>query len=317
MKQLLIGLTLCSATFMALAGEKVNETLDADSDGYVKIEHVNGKAEIRGWDKNQVKVIGELGERTEEFKFKKRGDEIIIKVEVEGRRGNWGNWGSEDGDDLQIYVPQNSRIKYTATNAQVEVSSVAGGSDIETVNGDIDAQDLAGRVQIEAVNGDIEANGLQGNVSLATVNGDISDRNSKAKDVMYESVNGDIEVNSDSTEFNAETVNGDMLLKLQTIEEMTVSTVNGSIKATMELAKNGDVRANSVGGSIDLTFQDDVSARFDIQGHAGGRITNNITNDKVQKAKYGPSRWLEFSVNGGDGKVDVSTVSGRIKLNNR
>ena len=316
MKQLLMGIGLCSAAMMAFAGEKVDKTIDADSDGYVKIEHVNGKAVIKGWNKSQVKVVGELGDRTEEFKFRRRGDEVIIKVEVENGGRKWGSWSSSDGDDLEIFVPKNSRVKYEAINATVSVSDILGGSDIETVNGDIDVDDLSGRIQVEAVNGDIDATGLQGDVTLATVNGDISDRNSTARGVMYESVNGDIEVSSNSPEFNAETVNGDMELKLETIEEMTVSTVNGSINATMELAKNGDVRANSVGGSIELNFQKNVSARFDIQGHAGGRITNNITDDKVKKAKYGPSRWLEFSVNGGDAKVDVSTVSGRIKLNN-
>jgi len=60
-----------------------------------------------------------------------------------------------------------------------------------------------------------------------------------------------------------------------------------------------------------------VSARFDLQGHAGGRIVNKISDAKEQRAKYGPRRWLEFSHNGGNGRVDVSTVSGRIKVDTK
>ena len=317
MKHLLIGLSLCSASMLAIAGERVDKTIDADSDGYVKIEHVNGRAKIKGWDRSEVKVVGELGDRTEEFIFRRKGDEVIIEVEVEGHRGGWGKWKNEDGDDLEIYVPVDSRVKYTSTNAEVEISNVKGGADVETVNGDIDAEDLAGRIRIEAVNGDIDGQKLLGNVNLTTVNGDITDISKSSSDAMYNSVNGDIKVSSLSTEFNAETVNGDMQLTLGDIEELSLSTVNGSIEASMNLLANGDVRANSVGGSIELNFQSDVSARFDIQGHAGGRISNNLSDDRVQKAKYGPSRWLEFSINGGDARVDVSTVSGRVRLNKR
>ena len=317
MKYLLMGLSLCSATVLAFAGQQVDETVKADSDGYVKIEHVNGKASIKGWNRDEVKVVGELSDRTDDFIFERRGNEVIIEVEVKRNRGGWNNWKDGEGDKLEIFVPKNSRVKYTATNADVDISEVLGGSDIETINGDIDADDLAGRIRMESVNGDIEGDSLLGNVNLTTVNGDIRDVSKSEKDAMYNSVNGDIEVNSRSTEFNAETVNGDMQLTLGDIEELSISTVNGSIEASMNLLKNGDVRANSVGGSIDLKFQSDVSARFDIQGHAGGRISNNLSDHEVQKAKYGPSRWLEFSLNGGDARVDVSTVSGRVRLNKR
>jgi hypothetical protein len=61
-------------------------------------------------------------------------------------------------------------------------------------------------------------------------------------------------------------------------------------------------------------LQSEVSARFDIEGHAGGGISNDLSADKMQKAKYGPNRWLKFSLNGGSAKVNVSTVSGRVGL---
>ncbi|MDP5130705.1 MAG: hypothetical protein NWQ54_07460, partial [Paraglaciecola sp.] len=93
-----------------------------------------------------------------------------------------------------------------------------------------------------------------------------------------------------------------------------LETVNGSLEANMQLQKNGEVNASSVGGSIDLNFQQEVSARFDIQAHAGGNIDNRLSEHKVQKDKYGPSRWLTFSLNGGNAKVNVSTVSGRVKI---
>lgn len=310
----LVTMTLCG---MAYAGERVDQTLEAASDGYVEIEHVNGFASVKGWSRNEVRVTGELGDRTEEFVFERDGNEVVIHVEVEKNRRGWNNWDGGDGDKLEIFVPENSRVSYTSTNAKVEVNEIFGGADITTVNGEIDAKELSGRVRLEAVNGDIEAKDLKGDIKIETVNGDIRDRSEYAKEAQYDSVNGDIEVTTNSSEIKAETVNGDIELNLSKVDQLSLSTVNGSIDARMELARQGDVRASSVGGSIDLRFQPDVSARFDIEGHAGGRISNNLTNDKVQKAKYGPSRWLEFSMNGGEAKVDVSTVSGRVRLDKR
>lgn len=317
MKHLLIGITLLGTSLLACAGQKVDQTIEARSDGFVKIEHLGGKAKITGWKRDEVKVVGELGDRTEEFIFKRRGDEVIIKVETARHRNDWKSWSSEDGDDLEIFIPQNSAVKYESTNARVMLSEIFGGADIETINGDIEATLLSGRIKLEAVNGDIESKNLTGTVQIETVNGDISDRSEGVTRGQYETVNGDIKVFSHATRLEFETVNGDIDLSLNDIDDLDLTTVNGSIDARMRLNKGANVQASSVGGSIALYFEEGVSARFDIEAHAGGRISNDLTNDKPSKAKYGPRRWLEFSVNGGDAKVDISTVSGRIRLDKR
>ncbi|GAA0859876.1 DUF4097 family beta strand repeat-containing protein [Aliiglaciecola litoralis] len=316
MKHLWLSIALCLFSAIAMAGEKVDQTIKADKNGYVQIEHMNGHASIKGWANNEVRVVGKLGDRTDKFIFERDGNEVLIKVKVKGNRGSW-SWDSDDGDELEIFVPYDSKINYSSTNANVEVTDIRGSSDIDTVNGNIEVVDLSGRLRIEAVNGDISARGLVGDIKIETVNGDIRDRDSKATEAVYESVNGDINVNVGSVEVKAETVNGDIELDLGKIEQLSLSTVNGSIEAKLELAKQGEVRASSVGGDVTLSFQSDVSARFDLQGHAGGRIVNKLTKDKEQKAKYGPSRWLEFSHNGGNGRVKVSTVSGRIKIDKK
>lgn len=318
MKTVMIGTSLCLVSLMASAGERVDKTIEAAKSGDVEIEHVNGYAKITGWDRDEVRVVGELGDRTREFIFEREGNDVLIKVKVKGSRGGWGNWDSDDGDELEIFIPQNSRVSYDATNANVDVENVQGGASIETVNGNIEAIDLAGRVNISSVNGDIESKKIRADkLIIETVNGDLRDRDSSAKRANFDSVNGDIEVNTKVKNIHVETVNGDMDLMLAEVEDIETQTVNGSIEVSMVLLESGSVRASSVGGSIDLNLQENVSARFDIEGHAGGRITNNLSDHKEQKAKYGPGRWLEFSLNGGAAKVDVSTVSGRIRLNKR
>ncbi|TDF34436.1 hypothetical protein EYS14_24435 [Alteromonadaceae bacterium M269] len=303
-----LGLCFCGSV---LAGQKVDETLDASSSGRVEIEHVNGKATIKGWKKDQVKVVGELDERAEDFIFKRNGNNIRIKVEMPKRIRNNGRY---DGDDLTIYVPHGSRVSYSAINANVNLEEVFGGTNIETINGEIDAEELKGRIRLESVNGGIDTKNLEGHIVVETINGEIRDEGSLGNEATYDSVNGDIEVASKIPDISAETVNGDMELTLDDVDSLKVDTVNGDIESRLTLMKHGEVRANSVGGDIELYFQSGISAQFDIQSHAGGRISNNLTDDRMKKAKYGPRRWLEFTTKEGNARVSVSTVGGSVSL---
>ncbi len=313
MNKVCLAICLLTTSWLGLAGESIDRSLEVQENTYVQIEHDNGEASIKAWDKNQVRVRGSLGDRTESFIFEKNGNEVLIKVKVKNSNG-WGNWGADDGDDLAIMVPRQSRLYYRAVNADVQLEQIRGGAKVDTVNGSIDASELAGRIRLESVNGRIKADSLEGDVKIATVNGSIESHSSKGKEDTYESVNGHIEVVSDSGDISVETVNGDIELSLGLVSQLNMQTVNGSIEAKLNLADNGEIDASSVGGSIRLYLQKEVSARFDIEGHAGGKIVNNLSGDKMQRHKYGPGRWLKFSLKDGSAKVHISTVSGRVRL---
>jgi DUF4097 and DUF4098 domain-containing protein YvlB len=310
---LTVAIGLCCISQSLFAGDKVDQTLKAEKDGYVEIEHINGYAHITAWDKSEVRVVGELGDRTKAFIFERDGNEILIKVKV-NNSSDWNNWGVDDGDALEIFVPRDSQVNYSSVNANVQGSGIEGGAHFDTVNGGIEVKDLAGRIRLESVNGNISASKLKGDLKIETVNGEIRSTNNHGKEDRYESVNGDIVITSASREINAETVNGDIDLTLSEIGQLNLDTVNGSIEARLTLLPDGEVSASSIGGSVSLYFQEEISARFDIRSHSGGKIVNKISDDPVQKGQYGPIRSLEFSLNGGNGKVEVSTISGRVRL---
>lgn len=312
MKSWIATTALVFTTMGAIAGERVDESMKVDKDVYVDIEHTNGDAQVFGWDKNEVQVRGELDDKAKEFIFEKRGGTVIIHVKMEKSR----SWSSSKykGDDLEIYVPMGARVEYTSVNADVQIKDLNAGLKAETVNGDIDARDIVGRIRLETVNGGIDARNLDGDLNFETVNGEINDEKSTGSEATYASVNGEIMVNSSVPEVMAESVNGDLELKLGKVQKIEMSTVNGTIDVHMDLMEGGTVEGSNVSGRINLSLQSDVSAEFDIDSHAGGRLVNNLTDDDVRKAKYGPGRWLDFTTRGGKGKVELSTVSGRIEL---
>lgn len=316
MKSLFFTIAVLSTGMSLHAKQSVERKLAVSPTSYVEIEHVNGLAKIQGWDKDEVKVSGELGERTEDFIFERNGNDVLIKVEVK-KGGSWIN-SEKYKDNLTIFVPRRSSVNYQSVNAKVDVSRVLGGSEIQVVNGNVNASELEGRVSLASVNGQIRSHLIKADkLELETVNGNIKDTDSNAEQLDLNSVNGDIESNNRSAEVSAETVNGSIELDLAEIEELELNTVNGSIMACMGLGSDGRVEASSVGGAIKLQFDPQVSARFDIQTHAGGRISNQLSDHKAEKAKYGPSRWLKFNLNKGKARVNVSTVSGRIELNKK
>lgn len=309
---LLLGLIAIPSVF---AQQKVDETLDTGSKPTVEMEHIYGKAMIKTWDKDQVRVTGTLGELTEEFTFEKNGNTVVIEVEVKNNHYRWEDKDSSK-DDLTVYVPVGSKFDYETVNADVTIEGVKGGTSIEVVNGDITGTDLSSRVRIESVNGDIELEGIYGELQVESVNGNISVEHLDEAALELISVNGKINVESQSKDVSIETINGNSAITLAMVEELRMSSVNGNSKVSLALADGGDVELDTVGGSVTLSFTDSVSARFEIEAHAGGNIVNRINDTAVNKAKYGPGKWVDFTEGNGAGKVRVSTVNGKIVVEN-
>ena len=307
---------LLSIATAAFAGEKVDKTIDTSSSPKIDIEHIDGKADIRVWGKSQVRVTGELGDQTEEFIFEKRGDVVVIHVEVERRSKSWYQ-KSRDGDDLVIFVPAASDLHYTAVNADVNAEGITKAVDIEVVNGDVTLENIGERVEVESVNGDILLKNVRGRLEAGTVNGDIEATHEGSTPVSFTAVNGKLDIASSSPDLSIETVNGRIDLLLQSVDSLQINTVNGRTFAKLGLNANGSIKANSVGGAMEFIFQEGVSAQFDIETHAGGNIVNNISDEKAQKPKYGPGSWLRFIHNGGAANVDISTVHGRIEIDQK
>lgn len=310
------GLALIStiATAFAFAGETINEEAVTSSTPNIEIEHVTGVATIKGWNKDQVKVTGELGKLSEKFIFEHDDNNVLIKIETKRYKQDWRSGDVSKGDKLTIFVPERSKISYTGVIANVEASELKSDGKFELVNGELSLTDLSGRLKVESVNADVAMKNLTGVLSVETVNGDISGNHRGSDDVRLMTVNGDIDFTAQTPTVAIESVNGDANITLGEIRSLSLTTVNGDMTASLNLLDDGDIDASSVGGTLSLNFQRQVSARFELQAHAGGDIKNRLSDDKPSAAKYGPSKWLNFNFNGGKGRVDMSTVNGELRI---
>ena len=288
-KTIIVTSLACLLTATAFA-EEVDRTIDASSDGHVDVSNISGSVTVHGWTRDSVEVTGTLGRNVEELILERDGDKVLIKVKVPRRGGR----GIES--DLRINVPQNSSLDVGAVSADIDVSDITGEQSLHTVSGDVTTEYTGADMTAESVSGDVEISGnnADGEVSASTVSGDVT---------LFR-VSGKVE---------AESVSGDIVVDEGSFERAELGTVNGEVIFQGELRDDGKLSVETINGNVEIDFVGDVSARFSIDTFNGG--INNCFGPKAERtSKYAPGWELEFSEGDGSGRVDVSTMNGRVSI---
>lgn len=109
MNKLIIPLILSIPALVMAAGEKIDQTKATGATPKVKLENVRGKITVKGWDKNEVKVVGNLDELTDRFIFDTNHDQIKIIIDAPHQGGNWGQNNSQS-TDLTIHLPTKASL---------------------------------------------------------------------------------------------------------------------------------------------------------------------------------------------------------------
>src|SRR6187402_2204763 len=102
-------LFVCALPLAAFAESgSIDRKVAADANGEVVISNVSGSIDVRGWDRNEVRVTGDLGSGVERLDLETSGGRTVVKVVLP--RGN-----SHDGDaDIEVSVPRNSNVEVSA-----------------------------------------------------------------------------------------------------------------------------------------------------------------------------------------------------------
>lgn len=312
-QQLILGLALSVFSQFLWAAESVNENLQVANNEKIFIENMRGEVEITATAENRFKVSGTLDEKADGYSMESKNGFTSFKVKMPTMH-NYGGWGSDDkGSRLKIEVPQGAELEFEGVNSSVRVSSVQGSTKISTVNGSVYGEKLQNFIQLETVNGEITSVNNNGRITLSTVNGEIKDDGSQGR-LSIDAVNGSIDSKSSASEVSVSVVNGEAELELTNVQQLNMSSVNGSLDAELKDSLTPRIEVSTVSGDAKLKLDKGVNAKFNLVANAGGSIKNELTSQKAEKAKYGPRRSLEFSTGKGEGRVEMSTVSGSLEL---
>ncbi len=291
----LLSLLLGSALLgpAAFAQTAINETRPLDARGRVDIGNLKGRIEVRGWERNEVRVTGTLGKGVERLDIDGNSAQLSVEVRYPKRSG-WG--GNASGpSELIVMVPLRADLDIESVAADVHVAGVATGElSINSVSGNVVAAAAPRKADIETVSGNATLTLNSDDVDVATVSGTIVLRGRMGGDVSAETVSGRIEV----------TVNGEH------VRDLTASTVSGRAEVTTALAPNGEISLESVSGDLLLRLPGDVSAQVSGESFSGGLKATGVTIEKRQ----GPGSSFSTRYGNGSGRVSIETFSGSAEV---
>jgi len=277
---------LALAPLSVLAGQSVDERWDIGAKATISIENIAGQIEIRGWDKKEAHLTGELGNSVDELEVNASKSGLQISVVNRDER-------NIDNTELKLMVPHGASIDATGVSADINVSGLDNEKlTASSVSGDVEVSATSQRVSIESVSGDVGFSGL-------------------TKRISAESVSGDIELTGIAGEIAASTVSGDMELQAGLIESGKLETVSGDITVSGKLSGNGKLGAESMSGDVTISLPADQSGLFKAQSFSG-RISTDFGS--VDHEKHGPGSHLKHVAGKGGAEVRVESFSGNIKL---
>ncbi len=289
---LIAGIALSS---VALAGTPINESSKVKADVIVTIENLIGPVTVTGWNKNEVRVTGTLGEGPERLDFDVDRDEVSIEV-IWPDRDEDGGWNIRHPEEtvLKVSVPAGASVTVEGVNTVIKVSGVKGDLELASVNGNIHVTGDPAEVEAGTVNGDIEID-------------------SESEDIDVETVNGEIRIFGAQGECSGATVNGDIIVEGDLEGGCEFGSVSGDIHFTGNLMGRGPFEFETHSGNIILNLPRGVSARFEIETFSGD-IENDFGQEPKRTSKYGPGMELSFETGSGKARVEASTFSGAVEI---
>lgn len=182
------GCDIAMADFNEQETAEWRKTYELQAGGRVEVSNVNGKIEVLPGQGSTVEIVAKkIGKASSRDLAKQAMERIqivdntsgnVIKVETKVDRSRGGGLFSHSQAHVEytVRVPANADVKVTTVNGGVEVEGVSGRVDAETTNGGVRARDISGQIEASTTNGGVEVDLSAvpaGGVKLECTNGGI------------------------------------------------------------------------------------------------------------------------------------------------
>jgi DUF4097 and DUF4098 domain-containing protein YvlB len=284
---ILVASALQCCAVLAADSRAVNIHKAADLDGAVEIENVAGQVDVSGWDRAEVEVTGNIGERVDRVDVSTSPGHTTVRVVLPQQ--SWAHGGGSEAE-LVVHVPRKSFLSATVVSANIATHGLQGQQQLRTVSGNIDG-DLAREAKIDTVSGTVMLAAGAGPLEVNSISGTVT----------VKEATGDIRVS---------TVSGTVDLMLGAVTRAHFQTISGPVRVSGALPAGAQLEAQSVSGSLRFTLKG--NADYDVQSFSGS--IDNCFGPKAQRSDYGPGVHLTFREGDGSARVRLGTQSGSIQL---
>ena len=257
------------------------------------ISNVSGSIDVRGWDRNEVQVTGELGSSVERLDVENIGGRTVVKVVLP--RGS----GHDSEADLTISVPKNSTVEVSAVSADVSSRGVLGTQRLKSVSGEITADITGDESELRSVSGDVTVRGTGKPIRL-----------------RVSSVSGNLDLTNTAGSLDLVTVSGDASVQAGESSDVRGRTTSGTLEVRGKLTRDGRVDVEGVSGDIILRLSAPGGLSTEIESFSGD--INGCLADNVERvSKYGPGKRLNIRTVEAGARVRAKTLSGDIDICDR
>jgi len=247
------------------------------------VNNFAGEVQIRGWDKDAVRVQAYHNPRSR----------IAIKP------GNAAlavsSSGTPSAVDYEISVPSWMPVKIEGTYIYIAVEGTQADVSAETVRGDIVLKGGAAVVTAKSVEGEVVLEGVRGRINASSINQGVT-------------------VNGATGELSAETVNGHIALNNIDATSVEVASVNGNIRYDGSATANGRYRFSTHNGNISVGVPENASAAFIVRTY-NGNLRTDLQLQGGGEVRRGQR--TTYTLGSGSAEFDLESFGGTIQLRRR
>ena len=291
----LVPLALLIAAPAVVSGQqKVAISRSAAADVSVRIGGAFSSLRISAWPHDSVELTGAVGEgsRLEGGPNTFTGPVTGMKFFVQATSD-----AGLAGNRLELKVPRGARVWAKAGSADIEVSGVAGGLDLNIIGGSVRVSGKPRELIVESMDGSVWFRGYADYARLKTASGDITMQEGGGEDLTFATVSGAISAS-----------NGERAITRARFESVT-----GPITFAGALTRGADLRFDTHSGAVDVRLSRPTTANVDAVT-VTGRIENAWSSQRAIAGREGRGMELHTSSAGSSARVSIQSFKGDIRL---
>ncbi len=265
-----------------------------------------GKINVQGWDRNEIRAYVSSGGSQVGFKIQQKNkNEKPVWVMVLGFDPSKPSESEVEeclsGDEIELDVPRGATVNIKSRESETKIESV-GKVSIENVGGGIFLNEIAGGIRAETYRGNVTVGNSSGAISLASSAGNIVAYNVSPSEI------GDI--------FKAKTINGAITLQEIEHRQMDVGSNSGSIKFTGELLTGGQYNFGTHTGAMLFLIPEKSSCK--ISAFFGfGQFSSEIKLENIKQSPTSGAQNLTGQIGTGEATLNLKTYNGRILIRSK
>jgi hypothetical protein len=278
------------------ARQRVDRRFATASDVSVRLFGAFTKLRIIGWDRDSLVITGTMAKG-----WRLEGNVASSVLGGAPRGAKFFIESPTEGDTaeavLEVRVPAKARVWAKSGSANIDVSGVTGGLDLNIVGGSITVSSTPRELSVESMDGGVKV--LAGATWL-----------------RVKTATGDIDVRGGSEDAGLSTVSGTVRVADGRYERGKFETVTGDIIYEGDIGFKGTIDLGTHSGRVELR----VPPRPDLEIDATtvtGTIENSVMQRRPIVGREGRGMELAFSSGTGDTRVVVRSFKGNVVIRAR